>query len=188
MKQSDVTVIDNFLTKSYHEFIHRALTGPNFTWFFQDNISDVDNKSVTLGNYGFNHWVLNGGSQDSHLELLLTPLFCQVKDYLGKVEIFRARIDMTVFNASNHKHTPHVDCSGPHATAIYYVNDSDGETIIYDEKSTGKTFNYDKMKIKETIQPKANRIVIFDGSLYHTGHSPSKHSNRILINSNYAYL
>ena len=58
-----------------------------------------------------------------------------------------------------------MDCC-PHATAIYYVNDSDGETIIYDEV-TGKTFNYDKMKVKETIQPK-QIIVIFDGSLYHT--------------------
>ena len=94
---------------------------------------------------------------------------------------------MTVFNASNHKHT---SCGlfGSTCNSNLLCHDSDGETIIYDEKSTGKTFNYDKMKVKETIQPKANRIVIFDGSLYHTGHSPSKHSNRILINSNYAYL
>lgn len=185
MKESDVTVIDNFLTKSYHKIIFETLSGPNMAWYFQDNISDADNKSVATGNFGFNHWILNGGGQSPQLELLLTPFFCQVQDHIGEVEVFRARVDMTVFNPNKHKHTSHVDCLGPHITAIYYVNDSDGETVIYDKKSTGETFNHDKMNVKKTIQPKANRLVIFDGCLYHTGHSPSKYSNRILINSNY---
>ena len=66
-------------------------------------------------------------------------------------------------------HTPHVDMDGEHHTAVYYVNDSDGDTIIGDEK----------------VSPKANRVVIFDGKTIHNGHSPCEHNNRIIINSNY---
>jgi hypothetical protein len=41
------------------------------------------------------------------------------------------------------------------------------------------------MKEMERVSPKANRLVLFDGSFLHTGCSPTKHKNRILINSNY---
>ena len=37
----------------------------------------------------------------------------------------------------------------------------------------------------EKVSPKANRVVIFDGSTLHNGHSPCEHNNRIIINSNY---
>jgi hypothetical protein len=54
---------------------------------------------------------------------------------------------------------------------VYYVNDSDGDTIFKDSK--------------EKITPKANRLIIFDGSLLHTGSSPKNSKTRILLNSNF---
>ena len=38
----------------------------------------------------------------------------------------------------------------------------------------------------KSIEIAGNRLVLFDGDLLHTGSSPTKHKNRILINSNYA--
>ena len=35
------------------------------------------------------------------------------------------------------------------------------------------------------VKPIANRVVIFDGTIVHNGHSPCEHNNRIIINSNY---
>ena len=35
------------------------------------------------------------------------------------------------------------------------------------------------------VTPKANRLIIFDGDIIHTGSSPSKNKKRILINSNF---
>jgi hypothetical protein len=37
----------------------------------------------------------------------------------------------------------------------------------------------------ERISPKANRLALFDGDYLHTGSSPRKYKNKILINSNY---
>ena len=45
--------------------------------------------------------------------------------------------------------------------------DSDGDTIIYNE--TVKSENY---TIKEKVTPKQGRVVLFDGSLYHTAEQP----------------
>ena len=42
-----------------------------------------------------------------------------------------------------------------------------------------------ELKEYDRVSPKANRLVIFDGDLLHTGCSPTKHKNRIIINSNY---
>ena len=88
---------------------------------------------------------------------------------------------MTVATSEQVIHDPHVDINEiPNITTIYYVSDSDGDTVIYNE--TQKSDNYTVM---DTITPKKNRLLIFDGSHYHTGHSPMKHQNRVLINSNF---
>ena len=36
--------------------------------------------------------------------------------------------------------------------------------------------------IKKTIAPKPGRLVLFNGDYVHTGHSPSEHQTRILLN------
>ena len=92
----------------------------------------------------------------------------------------RARFDMTLKAPENSIHDPHVDFNDPHYACILYINDSDGDTVIYNQRNLK-----DKFTIKKTITPKKNRLLFFNGAYCHTGHSPSKHQNRILLNSNY---
>ena len=69
----------------------------------------------------------------------------------------------------------HTDAKQPHRVCIYYVNDSDGDTIIMGEDNH-----------IERVTPKANRMITFNGKHLHTGHSPQQHKCRILINANYS--
>ena len=80
-------------------------------------------------------------------------------------------------------HPPHIDISEPHTACIIYVNDTDGDTVIYDHKQEWAQSYPENLPIKRTIAPKAGRMVLFDGSYVHTGHSPSEHQTRILINT-----
>jgi hypothetical protein len=76
---------------------------------------------------------------------------------------------------------------------VYYVNDSDGDTILYNEEydfSWRGLDTYDD-KIKNLTElyrcsPKANRAFFFNGLNLHTGQSPSKNKIRTIINMNYA--
>ena len=86
----------------------------------------------------------------------------------------RARADMTMASPNNYQHPPHVDFVYKNISTIFYVNDSDGDTILYKNK-----------KVFKKITPVKNSLLIFDGDILHTGCSPTKYKNRILINSNY---
>ena len=75
--------------------------------------------------------------------------------------------------------TPHIDIHDrKHIVALYYVCDSDGDTIIYNERE--KLGNY---TIKQKVTPKQGRMVLFDGSLYHTAEQPLNNV-RCVVNYN----
>jgi hypothetical protein len=163
MRTDFVEVIDDFLTQSYYESLRASVTDPGFPWYFQDNVIYFNSEVRSqVGN-------------------LFMPFAFQVKDYLKASEIMRVRLDMTVYNPDTRMHGPHIDYNDtPHYSAVYYINDSDGPTVLFNEKQ-----GQDSLTIKETIDPKPNRLLLFDGSYIHTGYSPSRHNSRVLINSNY---
>lgn len=92
---------------------------------------------------------------------------------------------------------PHVDRTDPHHTALFYINDCDGSTVIYNEKCTGdefstpekilETLKNKKMTIKKEIKSEKNKLVIFDGLQYHSSR-PSTSEYRYVINVNFAFM
>ena len=60
----------------------------------------------------------------------------------------------------------------PHIVCLYYVINSDGETILFKNK-----------KIHKKIKPKQGRLLIFDGNMVHTAYQPKKNI-RCIINFN----
>jgi hypothetical protein len=191
-------VVDNFLPQKYWERIYSSLCSPYFSWYFQNDITDYCNvnKNVdSLGHLGFNSWVIRNGADIPMVhdwlpsQELILPFCYAVQDLIGvESRINRVRYDMTIYNPNVHLHKPHIDIEDvPHVACVYYVNDSDGNTVLYKQRST----KYDeklfpkKLDILLEVEPKANRVLIFDGSLIHTGHSPSKNNSRVIVNSNY---
>ena len=77
--------------------------------------------------------------------------------------------------------TPHIDIENKeHIVALYYVCDSDGDTIIYNERKD-QGLEAKSYTIKEKVTPKQGRMVIFDGTLYHTAEQP-KDNIRCVVN------
>ena len=65
--------------------------------------------------------------------------------------------------------------------ALYYVCDSDGDTVIYNER---EELPNEKYTIKESVTPKQGRMVIFDGRLYHAAKQPINSNTRCIVNYN----
>ena len=84
-----------------------------------------------------------------------------------------------------------------HYTACYYVNDSDGDTMIFDQRlsDTGIT-DFTEYNLVEYVKrttftvagqcsPKKGRVCIFDGTQFHASTKPNIHDKRVVITVNF---
>ncbi len=83
---------------------------------------------------------------------------------------------------------PHCDMNKGGFTAIYYVNDSDGDTIIFNEKTISPFFNGEELSIKKRIKNKRGRFVAFNQDYLHAGMLPISSDYRVVINFNFKVL
>jgi len=188
-----IKVIDNFLTKSYHKELLDLMSSANFSWYYNENISyrsgeNPEDVTPRFDEYGFSHifWD-NNGMRDSNTSLLWKAGLYQILDVTNSDYILRSRGDMTMFSPTEFIHDAHVDYFFKNISTVFYINDSDGDTIFYNQRHTNKEQTFPKkLDIIDRVSPKANRLVIFEGDIVHTGSSPNKHKNRIIINSNFS--
>ena len=69
---------------------------------------------------------------------------------------------------------PHIDRDDEHMVILYYVNDSEGDTVLFED---------DKTTEFARISPKQGRILIFNGLQYHCSTHPQT-KMRCVINYN----
>tara|TARA_B100000427_G_C15240043_1_gene477344 strand:+ start:15 stop:617 length:603 start_codon:yes stop_codon:yes gene_type:complete len=196
---TDIKVIDNVLDEDYFFQLQSHMLSNNWPWYFNSNITNgesVDNST----NYGFFNCIIKQREErtigpfgtsviprpynvDTDVNIdLLNAFISTVSSHVGSKQIIRMRMDMTVNRGQSYLNEPHVDLTYPHTTTIFYVNDVDGNTLIYDQMNGDDS----ELTIKQEIQPKANRLIVFDGLHLHTGHTPTTCNQRVLINSNWA--
>jgi|TARA_R100000278_G_scaffold60375_1_gene49213 hypothetical protein len=178
-------VIDDFLHKTYFKEMQQSLESDEFPWYFNKNITyNNEEADNVFQDFGFTHWFVHeeNGLTDTQLSHFMKPFISQIMDTIDYNKVLRARADMVTWTQNNFLHEAHQDFAFPHKACVFYINQSDGDTVFYNV--TKNDYN-DKCKIQERVSPKPNRLVIFDGDLMHSGHSPSQHKRRIIINSNF---
>ena len=111
------------------------------------------------------------GTVDSIFHHLLNPLIETACHKVGEknVNILKGRsfLQLPINYNGERIDTPHIDIVDDHFVILYYVCDSDGDTIIYNEKVKSDSYT-----IQKRITPKQGRVVAFDGSYYHTAEQP----------------
>jgi hypothetical protein len=125
-------------------------------------------------------------------EKYIMNLFQQAieKQVNAKIEIIRCKVNLIIPNPNfaGQCTMPHVDWSIPHETCIYYINSTDGDTLLFDQKyDTSLSLGANTSKKKNAIikiSPKQGKAVLFDGLQYHCG-NPSKTDLRFVLNINY---
>ena len=81
------------------------------------------------------------------------------------------RMYLQVPMAIDEKHKkPHVNLLGKHWVVLYYINNADGTTAFYNPDGTLRT----------EVEPKRNRLVIFDGTIKHSVGIPKLSSRAVL--------
>lgn len=77
----------------------------------------------------------------------------------------------------------HIDLPEDHYACVYYVNDSDGDTIVYEQTRHNTECGSQNVPLLEhkTITPKKGRLVMFDGARFHCSSQP-RNGYRCIIN------
>jgi hypothetical protein len=78
----------------------------------------------------------------------------------------------------------HVDNFEMHKTLVYYINDSDGDTILFDKLWEPGIKEY-AVKTAERVTPKQGRIVCFNGLRFHAPSNPIHNRRRYVLNINF---
>lgn len=96
--------------------------------------------------------------------------------------VSRTRSNNTFFCNDKRPSKPHIDSGDKHMVLLYYVNDSDGDTVLYKNKYEEQNDN--DMIVDMRISPKAGRAILFDGGIYHSFYYPNFYDIRSVININ----
>jgi hypothetical protein len=199
MSNNSLQVFDNFLDSTEFEKLSSFVLGAHFPWFFGEYVSLDPADSALIKDplaketWGFHHSVFEKEwNVKSFTYKYLEPFFEKINKEFGFTQnhLVRARLSLKFqkqgFTGDNYN-IPHVDYFYPHETFIFYLNDSDGDTRIFNEwaASTGKLpLGFDSFTTQSRITPKANRLVWINGLQYHTASNPIESTKRAIINLN----
>ena len=184
---------ENAIPRAYQEDLEDLLFSREFPWY-------VVNERFNNGefNTAFSNYLLDDGpsmprgSTATPLFTNFAPITYVMADMLGKEvdKILRVRAGMLLPTTLTSHSLPcdnvnpgdgaHIDFRIPHYTGLYYANDSDGDTVVFNE--TQQSDVYTEMT-KST--PKRGKIFVFDGNHYHKSSRPTNTSGRTVITFNF---
>lgn len=101
-------------------------------------------------------------------------------------EVFRTRTNVSFTSLDSRPTIPHVDLrnSNKHFAFIYYLHDSDGDTILFTQKADGEFHTQEDLEEMKRFSPIGGAALLFNGDHFHTWEHPSVNNYRVTINLN----
>ncbi len=185
--------LDNFVPQELQDRVEKLLTHPSFPWaFVNDAVGGYTGEHGQYGACGFFHNLMFDGKKRSADLPAIMPVAHAfenaVKNHIKVKEYGRIRIGLFTRHPDPHPHRPHTDRTDPHWTAVYYVNDCDGDFVLYEETYEDLTeaeAQTKQLTIKKRVKPKKGKMVVFDGKHYHASSFPTQKPLRIAITFNF---
>ena len=191
--------VDRSLPLSYENDIENAVKeipyfyAPNTSYaetdpFFEHYITLIKNSDV-IENGQFTHAVLDEGNIVSNLHGFIYPILYIFAEKAGITinKITRIKINLILqdktFKNINYNF-PHSDRGTGDKVFLYYINDSDGDTFLFDEYDDYKIIP-NKFTVNDRITPRKGTGVFFEANRFHASSNPAIAQNRYVINFNF---
>lgn len=205
----DIVEIDNFISPRYAEHLKQTVMDAKFPWYFNRDITsplwfwqqnhlndstlEVEESSFT----GFMHILWGREGKESNFYDIFVPLLYSMEEKINMTiaELVQLRLGLFTLNKNRQPyHVPHVDYQddGLKYTAIYYLNDSDGDTYFFNEfldpniKRFINGYDPSLFTVAKSVKPKQGKLVLFDGRRYHASSYPESTPERMVLNINFA--
>jgi hypothetical protein len=187
----DVMIIDQAVPPVIQDLLESVALGDKLNWFRSQHATYAEGSSLifpltpdAVDVQQFTHSIYEVDKPVSHLFHTVLPVITAIP-YTIK-QMIRIKMNLCVYaqldNADAHG-MPHVDFTEikePLISAIYYVNDSTGDTLIFNQRFGQSP----PLTIKTRVTPKKGRLLVFDGALLHAGNTPRNNTPRVNINFN----
>lgn len=185
-----IQIIDNFISDQSQNEIENFLIGNTYFPYYYclDTVESYQeqtlfNDPLILHQPQFVHILsLNGQPRSNAFDTIMSKF--NFNTLLNGYQISRIKINLLnppIKASKQHYHVPHFDSKkSDDVTVIYYVNNSDGDTVFFNEKFEGDVpIN---LSIKNTVSPKKGRIVMFNSNQFHASRPPFEIDYRCVIN------
>jgi hypothetical protein len=178
----DIKILDNFLSSMYMDHLENLITSATLPLYL--NLGTLNGGEFEKGKETpqFTHAFIKNEQIQSKYMTQVEPI---IFNFAAKTETLRAKkltkckLNLNykdVSFAEDEFYPIHKDMNEQNGiTAIYYVNDCDGDTLFFNSNN----------EVVKSVTPKKGRIVYFDNQILHAGQPPKKNMYRILINFNW---
>lgn len=192
----EILIIDNAITETEMNKIEQLATSVNFPWHYHHTsaytVDDMASLELTddfirgsVDTPFMSHLLWHNRANSDFTDNFL-PIAAAIPN-IDTYKVVRFKLNLTFpspgCNENTHSY-PHCDLfylKEDYTTAIYYINDSVGDTFIFNEKWG----NFGKLTVKQRISPKKGRLVVFNGKLLHAGNNPLEgNAGRLVANVN----
>ena len=159
--------------KKIQDKIENLLLNDHFDWYYNSS-TDYDPLDKDIPDtFQFTHTFLNNErKQKSGYFSYVLELFNELKLGIKKFDRIKANFTTNNNKLKGHQYIHYDYPKKGRKSFLYYVNDSDGDTIFFDNK---------KNEI-ERVKPKRGLGLLFDSNIYHAGCNPVNSDKKIVIN------
>jgi hypothetical protein len=181
--------INNVIDQEYQDKIYNLVTDIEFPWHFMEDTTTVKATEKTSSTPAFGNLIYHPGNSQNPYADFFKPLVNAIVDQANMelTSVHRIRLGFLLntkyaFAGSPYQHNAvHRDMETPHWTAVYYLNECDGSTVIFRE--TEKAEKYYPL---HKAEPKKGKVVVFDGLHYHASTCPKVFNKRLVCTINFS--
>jgi len=192
---SDIKIVENLLPRGYADAIEQDLISSNFPWFYVNDVTNPDSYGTPgLSNLVHDFRINNNTEYYRYLK----PVTYFIEDVIGHrvKDLLRIRIGFLQSFQAGHN-DPHLDFVFPHITACYYVNDCDGDTVLFNETLADiDSTQIDDDVVRQYVKnntfteaarctPAKNKLCVFNGHRFHASSHPITSYKRFVITFNF---
>lgn len=176
MKKKFIQVYDDLYSDDYTNYLEDIILKRSIVPFYP--VSNVTNTNLPNPSPGFSmrfHTETNTqlASQNTVFKYEFFKILYSLSDKLNFniSQILEGRSFIHLPSPNPGLDNIHTDLDLNHLVCLYYVNNSDGDTVLFEEDK--------KTEIKR-VTPKKGRVVFFDGSIPHCSSRPSLNPRAVI--------
>ena len=179
-------VSDNIVSEDQINAIEKLTTNSRFSWNYCAGTilpDDVDENPYVIPKgenpLQFTHTV--NLKNCPYINIISPVLNAIALQFESNLQIIKVKFNLLTKSLSNQYHLPHTDIDeGDDCySSIYYVNESDGDTYLFNEFGPKES---NDVSIRSHISPQKGSLVVFNARRFHASSSPVNNDTRIIMN------